>query len=60
MHSQSIIYCDLKPSNVLINEYGILKLSDFGLARKIVDMINTNNADNNKRGTPFYMAPELF
>ena len=35
LHSKGVIYADLKPSNVLINEYNKLKLSDFGLARKI-------------------------
>ena len=34
LHSHGILYCDLKPSNVLIDEYGVLKLCDFGLARK--------------------------
>ena len=29
LHSKSVIFGDLKPSNVLINEFGSLKLSDF-------------------------------
>ena len=33
----------IRPSNVLINEYGDLKLCDFGLAKKIVDMIQGIN-----------------
>ena len=35
LHFNGIIYCDLKPSNVLLNEYSTLKLCDFGLARKL-------------------------
>lgn len=47
---------------MLLNEYSNLKLCDFGLAKKIVDLINTSDAENNKpkSGTPYYMAPELF
>ena len=29
----------MKPSNILINEYGNLKYGDFGLSKKIVDLI---------------------
>ena len=42
MHSKGIIYCDMKPSNILINEYGQLKFSDFGLSKKIIDLIQTS------------------
>eukprot|EP01063_Lacrimia_lanifica_P003565 TRINITY_DN11905_c0_g2_i1.p1 TRINITY_DN11905_c0_g2~~TRINITY_DN11905_c0_g2_i1.p1 ORF type:complete len:1370 (+),score=549.00 TRINITY_DN11905_c0_g2_i1:155-4264(+) len=55
IHSRGIIYCDLKPSNVLIDAHGFLKLSDFGLARHI-----DNITAERKIGTPTYMAPELF
>lgn len=62
MHSKGIIYCDMKPSNILINEYGSLKYGDFGLSKKLVDLISTDKGQKNqaKRGTPYYMAPELF
>ena len=39
MHSNGILYCDMKPSNILINEYGILKFSDFGLSKKLTDLV---------------------
>lgn len=62
LHANSIIYCDIKPSNILLDENGRLKLGGFGLSRRLSD-INKNPVTNlppAKRGTPCYMAPELF
>ena len=57
LHSKGVIYADLKPSNVILNEYSKLKLSDFGLARKV----EAASVDPTQQsGTPSYMAPELF
>jgi len=39
LHSQGIIYGDLKPSNVLLSEYSTLKLCDFGQAKKLTDLV---------------------
>ena len=38
LHANQVVYCDLKPSNVLLNEYSTLKLCDFGLSRKLQDL----------------------
>lgn len=59
LHTSGIIFSDLKPSNILFTEYGVLKLADFGLTTRIIDLVQEKDPQN-KKGTPFYMAPELF
>jgi serine/threonine protein kinase len=59
LHSAGFIHNDLRPKNFLIDEYGILKLTDFKFATKIPrEQLGTKPLD--ERGVPPYMAPELF
>ncbi|XP_030508016.2 serine/threonine-protein kinase RUNKEL [Cannabis sativa] len=62
LHSKGTIYCDLKPSNILMDENGRTKLCDFGLARRLneISKVPSSSLPQAKRGTPSYMAPELF
>lgn len=55
LHSKlTVIHRDVKPSNILINEDGIIKLCDFGISGQLVDSLaKTLNA-----GCKPYMAPE--
>ena len=51
-----IIHCDIKPQNILMDEYRCPKISDFGLAKLLKpDQTNTKTAI---RGTKGYFAPE--
>lgn len=38
LHENGVIYADLKPGNILINEFSNLKFGDFGLSKKITDL----------------------
>jgi hypothetical protein len=51
-----IIHCDIKPQNILMDEYRCPKISDFGLA-KLLDPEQTKTFTG-IRGTKGYVAPE--
>jgi len=53
LHGKKIIFRDLKPENLLLNEKGHVKLTDMGLAKVVVGKTFTTC------GTPDYFAPEL-
>jgi len=60
LHTQQphpIIYRDMKPSNIMLQPDGTLKLIDFGIAREYKQ---ESNADTTYIGTKGYAAPEQF
>ncbi|KAF5812246.1 putative mitogen-activated protein kinase kinase kinase STE-STE11 family [Helianthus annuus] len=52
IHSNGLVHCDIKGGNILLQEGGIAKISDFGCAKR---------ADQASPvcGTPMFMAPEV-
>ncbi|EXB28985.1 G-type lectin S-receptor-like serine/threonine-protein kinase RLK1 [Morus notabilis] len=56
--SSQIIHCDIKPQNILLDDYYNAKISDFGLAKLL--MMNQSQTHTAIRGTKGYVAPEWF
>lgn len=55
-HARGIIHRDLKPANVLVDKTGLVKLVDFGLARRDSDA--SVSTSGSVVGTPLFMSPE--
>lgn len=57
-HQQGIIHRDLKPANILINDAGLLKIVDFGVAAAAKSGDTQLTKTGYVIGSPKYMAPE--
>ncbi|KAK3832333.1 MAG: kinase-like domain-containing protein [Linnemannia gamsii] len=60
IHSKKIVHRDIKAANVLVDEQGICKISDFGISKKNAQ--SQGGYDENVgslQGSVFWMAPEM-
>ena len=55
-HKQGVLHRDLRPSNVLVGDSGLLKVADFGTSRFLEIAAHGTTVI----GSPPYMAPEQF
>ncbi|EDO15459.1 hypothetical protein Kpol_463p8 [Vanderwaltozyma polyspora DSM 70294] len=57
LHSRGILHRDMKADNLLLDQDGVCKISDFGISRKSNDIYS--NSEMTMKGTVFWMAPEM-
>lgn len=57
LHHRNIIHRDIKGANVLVDDKGHIKISDFGISKKIETELQTNRVS--LQGSVFWMAPEV-
>ncbi len=57
-HDQGVIHCDVKPENILVNDHGVAKVADFGVADTVTRTLSPDEA-REVLGTIAYLAPEV-
>lgn len=57
-HSRGVYHRDLKPENLLLDSFGVLKVSDFGLSA-FSQQVREDGLLHTACGTPNYVAPEV-
>jgi len=59
LHTQGIIYRDIKPENIMVDHQGYLKMIDMGTAKFLKGKSGPSARTFTIIGTPHYMAPEI-
>jgi Protein kinase domain len=57
-HAAGVLHRDIKPANILVNRYGLVGLSDFGLAS--IMAVEGEQSTTREALTPAYASPETF
>ncbi|MBI1783547.1 serine/threonine protein kinase, partial [Candidatus Sumerlaeota bacterium] len=59
-HKLRIYHRDIKPHNIMVDEHGLVRVLDFGIARMRDPGAMIQKVEDELSGTPTYMSPEQF
>ncbi|XP_046854181.1 uncharacterized protein LOC124447322 [Xenia sp. Carnegie-2017] len=61
LHANNVIHRDIKGGNIMLMPSGVVKLIDFGCAKRLYLDLSQSEGDllRSMKGTPYWMAPEV-
>ncbi|GCE97318.1 ATP binding [Zygosaccharomyces mellis] len=59
LHKKNIIHRDIKGANILIDIKGCVKITDFGISKKLSPLNQNQNKRASLQGSVYWMAPEV-
>mgnify|MGYP002477128135 FL=1 len=59
LHRKNIIHRDIKGANILIDIKGCVKITDFGISKKLSPLNKQQNKRASLQGSVYWMAPEV-
>lgn len=59
LHKENIIHRDIKGANILIDIKGHVKITDFGISKKLSPLNSQQNKRASLQGSVYWMAPEV-
>lgn len=62
LYELEICYCDIKPSNILIKDDGMIKICDLNISKILIKYDTSLKTDELKEcsGTKLYVSPEMY
>ena len=57
-HARNMVHCDIKPSNLIVNNQGVVKILDMGLARLVGRGSDAEQPEERILGSVDYLSPE--
>ena len=57
-HAKGIVHRDIKPANILVSPEGLVKITDFGVAKDLLNNLPRITLEGSLVGTVTYMSPE--